>query len=309
MSISHFRSAVVVLLVFIGSAARAEFPTSQPFPGITYRLETQELPPMRKFIATVDLTDPRVHIRVVPGGPDPDGPGRWQTTTMLPTAIAAREDFDLVINGDFFQAKGVRDAEGSASPYVPDLWAVVLGPAVTDGKVWSALPESSKNSRDCFIVHRDSAPPYQQRFAIESIKKLPSDAWQVVGGGPLVVKEGQLVPIQKLARHPRTALGLDKEGQKLTILVVDGRRPGVSVGMTFAEIGQEMLRLGCWQALNIDGGGSSIMAMRDPQTKAYKILNTPSDGRERAVANVLGIHVDRRSNASQPATSPSARPK
>jgi exopolysaccharide biosynthesis protein len=53
-----------------------------------------------------------------------------------------------------------------------------------------------------------------------------------------------------------------------------------------------MLRLGCNEALNLDGGGSSVMAVRDPASGQMKILNAPTDGHERAVANVLGISVD-----------------
>ncbi|HQE29159.1 MAG TPA: phosphodiester glycosidase family protein, partial [Phycisphaerae bacterium] len=92
-------------------------------------------------------------------------------------------------------------------------------------------------------------------------------------------------------RHPRTVVGLDREGKTLTILIVDGRRPGVSVGMRYEELAQEMLRLGCWDAVNLDGGGSTVLAMRKPDSRDYVILNTPSDGRERPVANVLGIRV------------------
>ena len=78
----------------------------------------------------------------------------------------------------------------------------------------------------------------------------------------------------------------------MTLLVVDGRKPGVALGMTYDELAGEMVRLGCKEALNFDGGGSSVMALRD-QTGTMKIMNAPTDGRERAVANVLGISVDK----------------
>ena len=52
-----------------------------------------------------------------------------------------------------------------------------------------------------------------------------------------------------------------------------------------------MLKYGCRQAINLDGGGSSVLAIRDPQTHRMTILNHPSDGRERSVANVLGVRV------------------
>jgi exopolysaccharide biosynthesis protein len=50
-----------------------------------------------------------------------------------------------------------------------------------------------------------------------------------------------------------------------------------------------MLKYGCQLAVNLDGGGSSVLAIRDPKSHKMEILNRPSDGRERSVANVLGV--------------------
>ena len=107
----------------------------------------------------------------------------------------------------------------------------------------------------------------------------------------MLVENGKPVPHENKAKHPRTVVGLDDKHTKLTILVVDGRRPGVAIGMSYEELAREMIRLGCKTALNLDGGGSTVMVMRDPSTNTYRILNKPSDGRERPVANVLGITV------------------
>ena len=59
--------------------------------------------------------------------------------------------------------------------------------------------------------------------------------------------------------------------------------------MSFDELAAEMVRLGCREALNLDGGGSSVMAVRVPGTTRFRILNQPTDGHERPVANALGI--------------------
>lgn len=61
--------------------------------------------------------------------------------------------------------------------------------------------------------------------------------------------------------------------------------------MSYDELATEMIRLGCTEALNLDGGGSSVMAVRDAATGQFQILNQPTDGHERAVANVLGVIV------------------
>ena len=236
---------------------------------------------MRLFIAEVELTNPSVHVRVAPGGPDPDGPSRWQTTLMQPTRIAAREGLDLVVNGDFFYARGIKDAEGTNSAFHSAIWAGVTGPAVTDGKAWS----TRTNASPCLVVHKDG------KVTIEKLARPGPDAWEVVAGNTMLVENGAPVPHKSKVRQPRTVVGLDATGARLSIMVVDGRKPGVAVGMSYEELAAEMIRLGCRQALNLDGGGSSVMAVRDAATKGFRILNQPSDGHERAVANVLGVSV------------------
>ena len=271
-------SALFILRAAAGDLGCA---TNSPFPGVVCYAERREDPPTHLFVAEVDLTDSNVHVRVSPGGPDPDGPGRWQTTLMTPTQVATREGFDLVVNGDFFDARGVRDAEGTNSRYRGDLWAAVNGPAVTDGKVWS----TPTNPRPCLVVHKD------RQVRIEMLANPTADDWEVVAGNTLLVQDGKVVPHENKARHPRTAVGLKAGGTHLVLLVVDGRKPGVAVGMSYDELAAELLRLGCRQALNLDGGGSSVMAIRDGPGGTLRILNEPSDGHERPVANVLGVEL------------------
>ena len=84
-------------------------PANEVLPGIFIHFETRTNPPTHFFVAVVDLKNPKLHLRVSRGGPDPDGDGKWQTTLMEPTKIAEREHFDFVVNGDFFIARGVND--------------------------------------------------------------------------------------------------------------------------------------------------------------------------------------------------------
>ncbi len=255
---------------------------NRPFPGIAIFSETRTNPPQRFFVAEIDLTNPWVRLHVSPGGPDPDGDGPWETTLMRPTKIAAREKYDLVVNGDFFTARGIKDAEGTNSAYRAEIWSAVLGPAVSGGKVWSA----STNARPCLVVDKNG------KVAIRSLKQPTSDDWEVISGNVMLVRDGKIVPRESKTRHPRTVVGLNKDATKLILLVVDGRKPGVALGMSYDELAVELLRLGCHTALNLDGGGSSVLAVRDPAKEEFKILNAPTDGRERAVANVLGVSVD-----------------
>lgn len=71
-------------------------------------------------------------------------------------------------------------------------------------------------------------------------------------------------------RHPRSAVGITREGRWI-LLVVDGRQPRLSVGMTLHELAQYLLSLGCVRALNLDGGGSSTLVV------AGEVKNSPSD--------------------------------
>lgn len=275
--------AILTTLWLTPSLARAEFPGEHPFPGVSYKQETLKDPPMQLFIAEVDLTNPNVKIHVSPGGPDPDGPGEWETTLMEPTKVAAREGFDLVVNGDFFKARKVEEAEGSKSHYRADMWASVVGPAVTDGKVWS----TRKEQMPCLVVRKNG------RVTIEIIDKPSADAEEVIAGNVLPVEKGKPITYESdQARHGRTVVGLNEKNTRLVILVVDGRKPAVSIGMTYEELAKEMVHLACYTAVNLDGGGSSVMVVRDPADGTCRILNTPSDGRKRAVANVLGISVE-----------------
>lgn len=281
---------VLLQLALIGSVEGEVSSTNHPFAGIAIYSETRPQPPTRLFVAEIDLTNPQVRLRVSPGGPDPDGPGQWQTTLMPPTRIAARENMDLIVNGDFFRARGVKDAEGTNSAFLTEIWSAVSGPAVTEGKVWA----TSANRRPCLVVSRN------RQVTIEMRDRPNRDDWEVVAGNTMLVEAGVIVPHTNQLRHPRTAVGLDVKRTRLVILVVDGRKPGIAVGMSYDELAAEMIRLGCHEALNLDGGGSSVMAIRDPATAEFHILNEPTDGRERAVANALGVSVDHSSRVGSP---------
>lgn len=110
--------------------------------------------------------------------------------------------------------------------------------------------------------------------------ELPIDC--AIGGGPVLVRNGRPVPkTGSDPRHPRTAVGFD--GKQIVCVTVDGRRQGYSRGMTIAELTALMQGLGCTEAINLDGGGSTTCWVHG------SILNRPSDGRERSVANALAL--------------------
>jgi len=82
-------------------------------------------------------------------------------------------------------------------------------------------------------------------------------------------------------RHPRSAIGFSRDSSTLFLVVVDGRAQK-SVGMTLVELAALMRRIGAWQAMNFDGGGSSTMIV------GGAVVNVPSDTTgERAVGDAL----------------------
>ena len=100
---------------------------------------------------------------------------------------------------------------------------------------------------------------------------------------------GEHARVQPMVRHPRTGAGVSKDGRTLWLVVVDGRQPEYSVGMTLPELGDLLIELGADDALNLDGGGSSSFVARN--SAGEWITNKPSDGKFRPVANHLGFRV------------------
>jgi hypothetical protein len=103
----------------------------------------------------------------------------------------------------------------------------------------------------------------------------------LVRDGKPVYRANEAFTVEQIApRHPRSAVGQLAEG-RLLFVVVDGRQPGYSIGMTTFEMALTMMRLGAVRAMQLDGGGSSTLAFDG------KVLNSPSDGKERPVPTAL----------------------
>jgi exopolysaccharide biosynthesis protein len=282
--------ALAVLLAFPLTALAAAPVVQHPYRSVRYQYEQIDQPvPQKIYAAFIDLTDPNVKVRVSRGGKDPDGPGKWETTLMQPTKVADREGFDVVVNGDFFSHLNGKDAEGAAAlkEFGGGTPAAVSGPAVTDGDYWG----HADNRRAAFMIDGRGKP------VIKRLKDPPSDASEVVAGSDLLVVDGRNVapPPEKSSfakgPHPRTAVGIRDGGETLVLVVIDGRKKGQAVGMSLKDTADVMLHFGCTSAMNLDGGGSSVLAIRNPKTGKMEIKNHPSDGRERSVANVLGVSV------------------
>lgn len=128
--------------------------------------------------------------------------------------------------------------------------------------------------------------------------------YSALGGGPVLVKDGrtrinflmlddvylsnfELFPsdiFNKTTRQPRTAVGRTADG-KVVLMVVDGRKSGVSEGVVLTDLARLMRGVGCVDVLNLDGGGSSVFLAG----QNLNVLDSPSDGAERAVVSIIGF--------------------
>ena len=119
-----------------------------------------------------------------------------------------------------------------------------------------------------------------------------SEGWDEVfyacGGGDLLAQDGQLTAeaISATGRSPRTMLGVRRDGS-MAILVCDGRKSGISDGLTLAEGAQRLLNEGCRTVINLDGGGSSVASARYPGYEGSIVISDPSDGRPRDCATYI----------------------
>lgn len=125
--------------------------------------------------------------------------------------------------------------------------------------------------------------PVELATELVSLDPDPERLWprvtDALGAGPLLLASGRRVEAPEaeaisrvfgLARHPRTAVGARADGTLLAV-IVDGRQPGHSVGMSLGELTDLFLDLGAVDAVNLDGGGSTTMVIRG------EIVNQPSD--------------------------------
>jgi hypothetical protein len=288
-----FNFAIVIALAtfaciaVLGRAQPASRPATQRSAPVSYRHIERTEPANHVHVIWIDLTDPRVRVRVC-RDEDPDGPGPWQTQLRTVRETAEANNLYCAINAHYFAAKESRQLFGRDIPYFPGNPARVWGWAMSDGRLWSDDP----GSRCALVIDRAGGA------TIDRFDALPAGAQQAVTGSELIVTDGR-VTTKGNDRAPRTAVGLDRERTKLIFLVVDGRDTEHSAGMTSDELAREMIAQGCDRAIMLDGGGSSTMVLFDEIDQRVKVVNRPSDGHdllvklslERPVACVLGVEI------------------
>jgi hypothetical protein len=284
---------IALLTVWLGLAdARAQQTARHPFVGITHIVRVATSPrPLRMHIVTIDLGAPGIRVTVTPPG------GPRETIRQTTLQFLREERAQIAINAHFFLPFP------SANPF-----ASLVGLAASNGTVYSAFeaPEQSyallthapavnidANNR-AGIVH---ARPGGGAAAVMERVTL----WNAVSGSAQIVTNGvRTIPAYRDAQHPdaalipggpgdysnsrswyeqlnaRTAIGLANRQRTLLLFTVD--RAAGSLGMTVGEVADLLIRdYRVEQALNLDGGGSTTLAMEDPLTGERSIVNTVAD--------------------------------
>ena len=131
-----------------------------------------------------------------------------------------------------------------------------------------------------------------------NVVKRSAEIYQALGGLGCLIRRGVFndgissIGTYLCDTHPRTAIGLSEDKQTRYVVVVDGRRVNYAEGLDIYELADFMWGIGSYDAVNYDGGGSSIMVLRDENVTdraSFVVRNRPSDGTPRAVGNGFAI--------------------
>lgn len=227
---------------------------------------------MKIFIMQVDLSNPALSI----GASMPDNKNSFAMQRMTLQASHADMEENKVwagINGDFYNMttgvpQGIVYRNGTAVKTTFQDAVCTYFAMTHDGKAIVAGQEQYPDLKD-------------------QIK-------EAVGGRVWLVQDGAVVKQTNNTVEPRTSIGVSEDGTQVYMLAVDGRNFHYSNGMSYDELGQCLKALGAYNAINLDGGGSTTFFIRntpDFTDDRFEIRNWPSDngGDERSVANGLLI--------------------
>lgn len=223
---------------------------SEPNPGVRYLRRTYDSPRVEVHALVVDLAREGVRVIATPQRE------RWGTVSDFASAHGAA----AAVNGGFW-----------------GMWQRPSGITAGGGEVWDTAEPSEEFGH--FAVLRDGRAVVNAPGEGEDERSL-RQVTDALSGRPILVTRGEL-DVEGLdlfatsnQRQPRTAVGVSRDGRRVLLVVVDGRQDH-SRGLTLYQLGRVLVELGAWRAINLDGGGSSVMYLR----QAGGIVSSPSPGR------------------------------
>lgn len=250
-------------------------------PAADIRYRVYEHPkPLRMWIARIDLTTPGLRFAVTEPAEFSEENARFETRCANTLEFAMQRGVQLAINTSAFDP--FRQQAGMPMD--------VVGLAAVRGGLYSEADERF----GALYISRDG------RITLKGPPLAADNLWHVVPGFRMLIDDGQIVVSEhthntKFGRvNPRTAAATDQQGRTLWLVVVDGRQKDVSEGITLVELACLFQSLGVWDALNLDGGGSSTFVLENADN-TYSVLNTPvgrgKPNTLRQVANNLGLYL------------------
>ncbi len=253
------------------------------------RIDREEPIPHQAHVLRVDLHDPAVALHVAVG-PHPPADVEGEVLMRNPLELAQAADLDWAINTNPWR----HPERGERFPTEIDAPAIIIGWAVADGET------RSEPCRGCWEFWIDAEGQARIGNVSQDETEIPA-VRLAVGGFRGLLRDGDILPTNKEGgRAPRSALGLDREGRILTMVVVDKGRPaGLPEWrdvMNHYELAVLMQELGCWNAYNLDGGGSSIMIRRvetEYGDQLWVPVNRQSTLAQRPLPMLLGVRLTR----------------
>lgn len=250
-------------------------------PALALTCREYEVPrPLRLWIARIDLLSPGVRPTVTEPREFSGEDAKFETASATTLEFAQQRGVQLAVNTSAFE------------PFRPKMGLPmdVIGLAAADGRAFSK-------------PRKGFGAMYFARNGGVTLKGPPlseDDLWIVVPGFHMLLDDEKVAIDAEVAAskfgnlNPRTSVGVDREGRTLWIVVADGRQADISMGMTLVEMAALFASLGCWDALNLDGGGSSTLVIERGDGR-HDVVNTPV-GRGppdslREVANNLGFYL------------------
>jgi hypothetical protein len=252
------------------------------YDGVIYQRVVQVLPrPMIAHVISIDTRKNDISFLVTP----PDSKGETPLNARTTSRFLEEFGVQIAVNGDGFSPWW----SNSVADYYPHAGDPVapLGFSASDGEVyWDGKNEGDIGIEPTLYISRRNDLSFNNR---------PNRLSGAISGDRMLVVKGEIVQnLDDEELDPRTALGINRNGRYLYLVVVDGRQPFYSQGATFAGLAELLRKQGAYMAMAMDGGGSSTLVVEDDDGSPI-ILNTPIDnyipGRERPVGNHLGIYI------------------
>jgi exopolysaccharide biosynthesis protein len=271
------RLLAAAVLLSAGALLHAEQRVTQPYVGVTHIDRTETAPrAVHMHIVQIDLTAPGLRFRLSPPA------GGREVVRQTTLEFLKQEHAQVAINAHYFLPYPSADT---------DAW--VIGIAASDGRVYSAFESPEQDyalladapgvnidqANHATIVHRRLRQGSGGQGGDGTQIEEPVTLWTTLAGSAQIVTGG-VKSIPDLAWYTlvnaRTAIGLSRDGRTLTLFTVD--KSGGSEGMQVGEVADLLLRdYGVWDALNLDGGGSTTMVLQDPVTHEASVVNASSD--------------------------------